>query len=247
MLKVGFVGGRWLGVRCLEYLDRHPHFDVVGVSVTPKEKKVWWTDVVEEDEVTRMGYDNISPDEVFQRGPEIVFSVLTSFLFRKPHLEQCDVINLHPAPLPYYRGCNSYAHAIMNGDSHYGVTLHYVDEGIDTGPIINVDWIAIEDDDTGLSLYNRAQAAALGLFKYQSREIWHNHSYKVRAANQPQDKRSARYYTRESLEPYRIVDHRDPNVERIMRAMTFPPHPMPTIVYGHVNRQSGSDHGRGEG
>ena len=58
------------------------------------------------------------------------------------------VINCHAGALPYYRGRNVLNWAIINGEDSFGVTVHYVDEGIDTGDIIiqkHVD-IAIDDD-----------------------------------------------------------------------------------------------------
>lgn len=47
------------------------------------------------------------------------------------------VLNLHNAPLPRYRGCNPINWALFNGETSHGVTLHVVDEGIDTGGILD--------------------------------------------------------------------------------------------------------------
>jgi len=46
------------------------------------------------------------------------------------------VINLHFAPLPEYRGSGTLTHAIINQAETYGLTFHYIDEKLDTGPII---------------------------------------------------------------------------------------------------------------
>lgn len=45
-------------------------------------------------------------------------------------------INLHPSLLPEYRGMAPQHWPIINGESKTGVTVHYVDEGTDTGDII---------------------------------------------------------------------------------------------------------------
>ena len=45
-------------------------------------------------------------------------------------------INVHPSMLPKYRGGNPYSRVIMNGESETGVTIHFMDEGFDTGDII---------------------------------------------------------------------------------------------------------------
>ena len=48
-------------------------------------------------------------------------------------------INFHPGPLPKYKGPHQYAEAIKNKETHWGVTVHFMDENYDTGPIIKVD------------------------------------------------------------------------------------------------------------
>lgn len=46
------------------------------------------------------------------------------------------IINIHPSLLPHYPGINSIARAYEAGESQLGITIHYVDEGVDTGTII---------------------------------------------------------------------------------------------------------------
>jgi phosphoribosylglycinamide formyltransferase-1 len=46
------------------------------------------------------------------------------------------IINIHPSLLPSFRGLNTHERAIKTGVKFHGVTVHYVDEGTDTGPII---------------------------------------------------------------------------------------------------------------
>lgn len=46
------------------------------------------------------------------------------------------IINIHPSLLPSYPGTNSIARAYEAGESQLGITVHYVDEGVDTGTII---------------------------------------------------------------------------------------------------------------
>jgi methionyl-tRNA formyltransferase len=60
--------------------------------------------------------------------------------------------NLHPGPLPEYAGLNVPSWAIYEGNRSHGVTLHWMDEGIDTGPIVWQERFSIEPDDTGLAV-----------------------------------------------------------------------------------------------
>ncbi len=55
------------------------------------------------------------------------------------------IINIHPSLLPKYKGLNAIKQAIDNNDNELGVTIHYVDAGMDTGEIIDQEKITIED------------------------------------------------------------------------------------------------------
>jgi UDP-4-amino-4-deoxy-L-arabinose formyltransferase/UDP-glucuronic acid dehydrogenase (UDP-4-keto-hexauronic acid decarboxylating) len=60
--------------------------------------------------------------------------------------------NLHPGPLPEYAGLNVPSWAIYEGERSHGVTLHWLDEGIDTGPIAWQERFPVEGDDTALAV-----------------------------------------------------------------------------------------------
>jgi methionyl-tRNA formyltransferase len=57
------------------------------------------------------------------------------------------VINCHAGRLPFYRGRNILNWALINDEKNFGITVHYIDEGIDTGDIINQKVYPITDDD----------------------------------------------------------------------------------------------------
>lgn len=69
-------------------------------------------------------------------------------LIKSPILEipRMGFINLHPSLLPWYRGMSPQHWPIINGDQETGVTVHYVDAGVDTGDIILQERIPICDD-----------------------------------------------------------------------------------------------------
>lgn len=76
-----------------------------------------------------------------------------SFLGRFPNR----VINIHPALLPAFPGMHAIEEALAAGVEVTGVTVHYVDEGIDTGPVIRQEPVPIEAGDTVESLRARIQ------------------------------------------------------------------------------------------
>jgi len=62
-------------------------------------------------------------------------------------------ICFHPSLLPKYRGASAINWALINGETKTGLTLFWVDQGIDTGPILLQKEIEVEPDDTTGSLY----------------------------------------------------------------------------------------------
>lgn len=72
------------------------------------------------------------------------------------------IINVHPALLPKYGGKGFYGQnvhdaVLANGDSESGMTIHYVTEDIDGGPILIQKKVAIEEGETAESLKNKVQ------------------------------------------------------------------------------------------
>lgn len=67
------------------------------------------------------------------------------------------VVNIHPSLLPAFRGLEAWKQALDYGVKVTGVTVHFVDEGVDTGPIIAQAAVMVEDDDTPTSLHQRIQ------------------------------------------------------------------------------------------
>lgn len=65
------------------------------------------------------------------------------------------IINLHPALLPAFPGMHSARQALEYGVKFAGCTVHFVDEGVDTGPIIKQAVVPVEDDDTEQSLLDK--------------------------------------------------------------------------------------------
>lgn len=225
-LKVGVAGARWLGVNCLEFLKDFNGVDITYVCMPKKRELVWWKDVIDEVEVERMGF-KITPWAKWQSLKfDLVFSILHGEIFKDYHLDnsRLGVINLHPAPLPEYRGCNSYAHAIMNGDKNYSVSMHYVDEGIDDGPVIATNTLRIEKQDTGYTLYQKSQASAFELFKRTVPQIIEQAVKSEKIKSKVQDEKKANYYKRDSLSRKEVKLTWDKEkLYNFIRALDFPP------------------------
>jgi phosphoribosylglycinamide formyltransferase-1 len=58
------------------------------------------------------------------------------------------IVNVHPSLLPAFPGARPIEDALDAGVQTTGVTVHYVDEGVDTGPVITQEPVAVEPRDT---------------------------------------------------------------------------------------------------
>lgn len=69
------------------------------------------------------------------------------------------ILNIHPSLLPAYPGLMAWKQAVDDGATESGCTVHYVDAGMDTGPIIKQAKVALVDGDTAETLHQRIQLA----------------------------------------------------------------------------------------
>jgi phosphoribosylglycinamide formyltransferase-1 len=74
------------------------------------------------------------------------------------------VVNIHPSLLPSFPGLDAWKQALDYGVKFTGVTVHFVDQGIDTGPIIAQETVPILQGDTSETLHKRIQEAEHRLY-----------------------------------------------------------------------------------
>jgi phosphoribosylglycinamide formyltransferase-1 len=74
------------------------------------------------------------------------------------------IINIHPALLPSFPGLEAWKQALDSGVKLTGCTVHFVDAGVDSGPIIAQQAVPVLDDDTPESLHQRIQIAEHDLY-----------------------------------------------------------------------------------
>ena len=106
--------------------------------------------------------------------------ILSGYFIREfPHR----ILNIHPSLLPAFPGLDAQHQALEHGVKFSGCTVHFVDEGLDSGPIIRQAVVPVLDDDTADSLAERilkeehriySQAIALvlsGKFRIDGRRV----------------------------------------------------------------------------
>jgi len=74
------------------------------------------------------------------------------------------IVNIHPSLLPSFPGLEAWKQALDHGVKVTGCTVHFVDAGVDAGPIIGQQTVPVLDDDTPESLHQRIHAAEHKLY-----------------------------------------------------------------------------------
>lgn len=141
----------------------------------------------------------IGPFELVALGSDcdLGVSIGGSHIFTPDEIDRarCGIVNLHFAPLPEFRGRFAAGHAIRLGESMFGATLHYVDAGIDTGPVIAQHLFAIDPGDGVDSLRARAFAAGVELWLAWAPFLVARAAQGLRLPAWKQDEARARYFT----------------------------------------------------
>jgi phosphoribosylglycinamide formyltransferase-1 len=101
------------------------------------------------DSALRDAVESFEPDWIVSAGFMRILGpdMLSAFPMR--------VVNTHPALLPSFPGAHAVRDALDHGVRVTGSTMHLVDEGVDTGPIVDQRPVLVEDDDDEASLHER--------------------------------------------------------------------------------------------
>lgn len=163
-----FMGTPGFAVPCLQQLHQQGHW-IVGVVTQPdrpqgRKKQLLPTPV--KSKSLELGLPVYQPssikstevlDEIARLQPDLVVTaaygqILPEALLSLPPF---GCINVHASLLPKYRGGAPIHHAIMNGEKTSGVTIMYMERGLDTGDMINQAQISISRQDTVGDLFDR--------------------------------------------------------------------------------------------
>ena len=240
-MRILFLGNNWVGWQIVHWL-REQDEQIVGLVTHPPHKRKYGDEIIRSAQVSLAHIfdgSQLRHPEVLETikalRPDIGVSVMFGYILRPEFLElfPAGVINLHPAYLPYNRGAYPNVWSIVER-TPAGVTLHYIDAGVDTGDIIAQRQVPIEPVDTGETLYRKLERVCVKLFK----ETWPL----IRSGRAPrisQDKQEGTYHRTHDVER---IDHIDLDriytareLTDIIRARTFPPYP--GVYFIHQGRK----------
>jgi phosphoribosylglycinamide formyltransferase-1 len=101
--------------------------------------------------------DEAMADWLAEQGTELVVCAGYMHLLTAGFLDRFPALNVHPSLLPSFPGACAVEEALAAGVPETGVTVHFVDEGIDTGPIVLQERVGVEPGDTATTLHARLQ------------------------------------------------------------------------------------------
>ena len=190
---------------------------------------------IEENDIFDLAQDNGVPTCVFDSEQNILARLPNDIdlgilawwpkILRKPLIEvpHQGFINTHPSLLPYGRGKYPNFWALVE-ESPFGVTLHRVDAGVDTGEIVAQQKITYDWEDSGESLYMTAQDAMLDLFRNTYPALRTG-----RIQSKPQNNDEGPSHHSSEIEVASHIDlegvYRARDILNLLRARTFEGHP----------------------
>ncbi|MCS7064113.1 MAG: hypothetical protein NZM04_08765 [Methylacidiphilales bacterium] len=162
--RVGYEITKWL-------IDRGEN--IVGIVLHPYSTAKYRSKILE-------AVKNVSPTvidaamlgssdtviSISHLSPDIGVCAYFGFILKKEiiNIFQRGIVNIHPSYLPYNRGAHPNVWSIID-ETPAGASIHWIDEGIDSGDIIDRIKIDIDITDTGESLYYKLEEACICIFK----------------------------------------------------------------------------------
>ena len=226
-MRIVFIGTGAIGVPTVEALLKSEH-EVVGV-VTQPDKPVGREQKIEpppiKNALAQTSVSILQPKkikepqsihEISDLRPDLIVVMAYGQILPRDILQipKIACLNLHASLLPRWRGAAPLQAAIAAGDRETGITVMYMDEGLDTGDILLQHKIDIRADDTGGSLHDRLAHIAPEALLESLRTLADGNAPRIR-----QDKSLASYAPKLSRENGRI-DWSEPAevIERKVRA-----------------------------
>jgi len=228
-MRILYLGNNLVGWRVLQWLKQQGE-EIVGLVLHPPNRRKYGDEIVE--------CAGLSANQIFDGSqliwpevlgaikdlkPDIGVSSFFGYILRRDLLKLLphSCINIHPAFLPYNRGTYPNIWSIIDG-TLAGVTIHYIDEGVDTGDIIVQKQVPVDILDTGESLYHKLEQASVDLFQ----EVWPA-IRTGQAPRMPQPAGGSFHLTRdvEGIDEIDLQkDYKAGALINLLRARTFPPY-----------------------
>jgi methionyl-tRNA formyltransferase len=168
-MKVLFCGSKSIAADCFQILlerEARGQCEVAGIMTRPVKdiRSGQIFEVIHPDPGVPVWSGYAEVDEALSW--DVLISVQHNEVLPKAFLDRVGnyAVNLHMAPLPEYRGCNQFSFAIYDGSPLFGTTLHFMDAGVDSGPIVAERRFSTDGIRDVRSLYDRTEVESVHLF-----------------------------------------------------------------------------------
>jgi len=162
---------------------------------------------------------------LFPEDYDIGISFMYTWLVPKKELDKTLWINIHPAPLPEYGGRNVAYHAIKNGETEFGSTIHFMTEKFDQGEVISKTSFSIPKNSTAKELHNLVCIDSVNHIINKIPQILQN---KIEPYIHKKPLIS-RYYKQQKINSFIELDNKQ---KQTFRALYYPPY-YPKIKIGN--------------
>jgi len=166
----------------------------------------------------------------------IFFSIEYEKIIDITNFKSKKLFNLHFSLLPKYRGCHTNFYQIFNGEKKSGVTLHKIDEGIDTGDIVDFISFRVGPDTSAYENYFKLMKFSVKLFKKNLDNIIRN-----KFSTKKQNLSLGNYFSKKSVNYKKIskinVVKNNITTHNKIRSLIFPPFQLP-IYKGNKIKKS---------
>jgi methionyl-tRNA formyltransferase len=231
-MKIFVMVDNWVGWQICKYLIAKNEDEIVGLALHPEKNRKFGAEILEACQLQpgkvfacpkKIPSETIVEIEKLQ--PDIILSVFWAYILPPVlfNIPPRGCINFHCSYLPYNKGANPNVWPIIEG-TKAGISLHYIDEGIDTGAVIAQHEIPVEITDTGGTLYKKLIQAFPVLFSSNWNLVKSNC---IKVLPQPSDEGTFHY--RKDFKKLDEIDleksYTGKELINLLRARTFEPHP----------------------
>jgi len=227
-IKLILAGNNRNGYRVLEWLLGRGE-NIIAVVLHPDDRAQYKHEMkrVLPADVPVIEGNRVNSPEVVQQlsdlKPDFLISVNFGYILKEAVLKmpRLGCFNLHTGYLPYNRGAHPNVWAIVD-QTPAGVSIHKMDSGIDTGPIVARTQVPISIADTGKTLQEKLEVAALELFSRSWESLKTGELEPIAAADQGSSHVIKDVVAIDRIDLERQYKARD--LINILRARTYPPY-----------------------
>lgn len=227
--RIAIIGSRELACKISKWIYDSKQVEIVGGMYPPFEG--WWHDEfqVTLDEHNIPTFNDL--DLLLEKQPDVIFSIN---YWKKIDAAQISkvplgIVNIHHSYLLKYKGRYSTSWAIMNARRlncwEHGTTLHYIDERLDEGNIIDSWKCIITEEDTAETLFQKVEILAFDMFKSNFKKML----TPVHEFLEPS--KQSFFYDKNSNNLQIPIDARTEEIYDFVRAWTFKDRPKPFILF----------------